>query len=103
MQFEKENPQATTSHQIYEGGNIPLTIVIATPLMKRVHEKHSGMFIRHAGEFLHMDHYELTYVFILLINLLVIELFYGRSCFTRETFICVSIFDGINGFASFIH
>ena len=49
-------------------------IAIATPLMKRVHEKHSSTFIRHAGEFLHMDHYELTYVFILLINLLVIEL-----------------------------
>ena len=48
--------------------------MIATPLMKCVHEKHSSMFIRHAGEFLHMDHYELTYVFILLINLLVIEL-----------------------------
>ena len=42
--------------------------------MKRAHEKHSSMFIRHAVEFLHMDHYELTYVFILLINLLVIEL-----------------------------
>ena len=26
--------------QIYEGDNIPLTIAIATPLMKRVHEKH---------------------------------------------------------------
>ena len=35
VQFEKENPQATTSHH-----NIPLTIAIATPLMKRVHEKH---------------------------------------------------------------
>ena len=35
LQFEKENPQATTSHH-----NIPLTIAIATPLMKRVHEKH---------------------------------------------------------------
>ena len=55
------------------------TIAIATPLMKRVHEKHSSTFIRHAGEFLHMDHYEFTHVFILFINLLVIELFYGRS------------------------
>ena len=55
------------------------TIAIATPLMKRVHEKHSSTFIRHAGEFLHMDHYEFTHVFILFINLLVIELFYGSS------------------------
>ena len=55
------------------------TIAIATPLMKRVHEKHSSTFIRHAGEFLHMDHYEFTHVFLLFINLLVIELFYGRS------------------------
>ena len=64
LQFEKENPQATTSHQIYEGDNIALTIAIATPLMKRVHEKHSSTLIRHAGEFLHMDHYELTYLFL---------------------------------------
>ena len=55
------------------------TIAIATPLMKRVHEKQSSTFIRHAGEFLHMDHYEFTHVFILFIKLLVIELFYGRS------------------------
>ena len=74
LQFEKEKPQATTSHQIYEGDDIPLTIAIATSLMKCVREKHSSTFIRHAGEFLYMDHYELTYVFILFINLLVIEL-----------------------------
>ena len=41
------------------------TIAIATPLMKRVHEKHSSTFIQHAGEFLRMDHYELTRFYII--------------------------------------
>ena len=36
-----KQPQVTKyPGQIYEGDNIPLTIAIATPLMKRVHEKH---------------------------------------------------------------
>ena len=49
-QFEKENPQATTSHQIYEGDDTPLIIAIITPLMKRVHEK-----VQQAGELVFID------------------------------------------------
>ena len=37
--YKRVNPDATTSHQIYEGDHMPLIIAIVTPLMKRVHKE----------------------------------------------------------------
>ena len=46
----RENPDATTSHQIYEGDHTPLIIAIVTPLMKRVHKE-----VPQSGELVFID------------------------------------------------
>lgn len=37
--YKKDNPEATTCHQIYEGGDTALIIAIVMPLMNCVHKE----------------------------------------------------------------
>lgn len=49
-QYKKDNPEATTCYQIYEGDNTPLIIAIVTPLMNRVHKE-----VQQSGEMVFVD------------------------------------------------
>ena len=49
-QYKKDNPDATTCHQIYEGDDTPLIIAIVTPLMNRVHKD-----VQQSGELVFVD------------------------------------------------
>lgn len=48
-QFKKDNPEATTCHQIY-GDDTPLIIAIVTPLMNHVHKE-----VQQSGELVFVD------------------------------------------------
>ena len=50
VQYQAENPEATTCHQIYEGVSKPLIIAIVTPLMNRVHKE-----VQQSGELVFVD------------------------------------------------
>lgn len=50
VQYQADNPEATTSHQIYEGHGKPLKIAIVTPLMNRVHKE-----VQQSGELVFVD------------------------------------------------
>ena len=49
-EYKTENPEATTNHQMFEGDQRPLIIVIVTPLMKRVHKE-----VPQSGELVFID------------------------------------------------
>lgn len=49
-QYKKDNPEATTCHQIYEGDDTPLKIALVTPLMNRVHKE-----VQQSGELVFVD------------------------------------------------
>ncbi|XP_078686972.1 uncharacterized protein LOC144919399 [Branchiostoma floridae x Branchiostoma belcheri] len=48
--YEEENPEASTSYQLYEGDSQPLIIALVTPLMKRVHKE-----VQQSGELVFID------------------------------------------------
>ncbi|XP_048589237.1 uncharacterized protein LOC116618843 [Nematostella vectensis] len=49
-QYSKDNPDATTHHQVYGGEDKPLLVAIVTPLMKRVHNE-----VQQSGEMVFVD------------------------------------------------
>ena len=50
QQYKKDNSEATTCYQMYEGDDTPLIIAIVTPLMNRVHKE-----VQQSGEMVFVD------------------------------------------------
>ena len=50
QQYKKDNPEATTCYQMYEGDDTPLIIAIVTPLINRVHKE-----VQQSGEMVFVD------------------------------------------------